>query len=228
MADAVDAGKFKDVTDAASMNIKFTQWSYHNHDMSPALSSATGKVVFMFQNWGQHYATVFLPQLWRTLLTGESPITGVMGKKYTLTNPERYALLSHLSLLAGIGVIGSQLGFDMNWLSPTSSVGGGRFMGKPTMIPVSPMVNTLVDIGWLTGEAMIGNNDGVNDALRTIVNYDLPTVVPAGIALRRMARVVSGELPPQALILPVKKPKKVGYKTGYQGNYNNSYKTGYK
>jgi hypothetical protein len=195
---------FKDVTDAASMNIKFTQWSYHKHDMSPALSSATGKLIFMFQNWGQHYATVFIPQLWRTLLTGESPITNAMGKKYRLTDPERYALLSHLSLMAGIYIIGNQLGFNMDWIAPAGQLPVGKIAGQTVPFSVSPPLSLWANIGLATAGAISGKEEWVKRAWDGIVNYDLPAHVPMGVQARKMYRISQGEIPPESVVIPVK------------------------
>jgi hypothetical protein len=218
MADAVDDGLFKDVMDSANMNVKFTQWSYHKHDMSPALSSASGKLFMMFQNWSQHYIGAYLPQLWKTLITGKSPITEAMGRNFKWYNYERYALLSHLSMLAGVIYLGSQLGFDMSWLYPTSQVPSGRLMGKNVPFGIPPPVATAVDLsiatlGQLVTGSLSNDNTAIDEATSRLLQYDIPSMIPTGVGVRTGIKVLTGEKPPQSIFMTVNQ-EKTSYEIG--------------
>lgn len=232
MADAVEDGLFRDVITNANNNIKFSQWSYHRHDMSPLLSSSTGKLLGMFTNWPSHFFTAFVPQLWRQLTKGEA----AWGGHLKWTDYERYGIFSYATMVGGIYYMGTQYGFDMSWMLPPAQVPSGRLAGKTVPFPVSPPVAAGYDLvtagymetfGRLNNAAMLNDQDGMSEALRRFISYDIPSMTPMGVGTRNVIRVAAPdsavgkilgvkEQEPESLFMPQlnSKKKKVSYSSG--------------
>jgi len=214
MREAIEDGLFKDVVYWATQNIKFTQFAYNKWDLPASLTSSMGKTILMYSNWWQHFWTAYIPALFKMLIKGETPY----GMKLGWTKLQRYSVLGYASMMAGIAYVGSKLGFNMGWMFPTTT---GKLGGYSFAVPVSPPVATGTDIaftlGGLVDGAMSGNNEGYNQALKRLIEYDLPTVIPAGAMWRASMQVAEEKKPARSLILQAKPVKPIKARPIRQG-----------
>jgi len=172
---------------------KITQFSYRSIDLPIFMSSGgiVGKYLGQFKTWPINYAE---------LLLGWSHQGKVGAWKIT-----RY-------LLANAGFVYAmkeKFGIDYSRILPTKIC---RLWGfRQTISPGSPFFSMYDDWGKFMYGITTGNKQTTSRAINSILHFDLPSIIPAGVMLHKGIKAATGEAELKSLFFPVeyKTPEEV-------------------
>ena len=163
---------------------KMVQFSYRSIDL-PAFMSAggiIGKYAGQFKTWPINYFELL---------------------SYWVSRKEYWKITRYLMSTSGF-VYGMNKTFDIDYsrILPNKVL---KFMGwGNVLVPGTPMKGFFDNLGKLTDGLKSENTRQTNEAMRDLKLYNLPSIIPAGVMMRKTMQVGVGEAEFKSLFFPVK------------------------